>query len=164
MSADIKSLARKTIDEMFDRGHPTFLADISELSFIGHDPTNPRSLSLGEEEQIAVGFREGFPDLRCDVLDCVTEGDRVMCRWRMRGTHRGPFLGFAATGRGVQFDGLTEMRFHGSRLAEQWTLYDCFGLLHQLGVLPSLGELAERRARMSADEGNEDLGEEPRPM
>ena len=119
MSAEIQDIARATLKEMFERGDPTFLAEISELSFIGHDPTNPHSLSLAEEEQIAVAFREGFKDLRCEVVDCITEGQRVMCRWRMRGTHTGRFLGFAPTGKRVEVEGLTEMRFHGERLAEQ---------------------------------------------
>jgi predicted ester cyclase len=151
MSAEIKELARKTIEEMFDRGHPTYLAEVSELSFIGHDPTQQHSLSLAEEEQVAVSFREGFPDLRCEVSDCVTEGERVMCRWRMKGTHRGPFLGLGPTGKHVTFEGITEMRFHGTRLAEQWTLYDCFGVLQQMGALPTLAELAERQSRAAAE-------------
>jgi len=162
MSAENKKLAEKTLKEMFERGHPTYLADVSELSFIGHDPTRPRSLSLAEEEQVAVNFRDGFPDLRCDVVDCITEGERVMCRWRMRGTHTGDFLGFAATGRRVSFEGLTEMKFHGARLAEQWTFYDCFGLLHQLGVLPSLNALAERRVPLSEGYESDEPGEELR--
>jgi predicted ester cyclase len=155
MSAGIEDLARKTIEEMFDRGHPTYLAEVSELSFIGHEPTQPHSLSLAEEEQVAVSFREGFPDLRCDVSDCVTEGQRVMCRWRMKGTHRGPFLGFAPTGRRVELEGITEMKFHGERLAEQWTLYDCFGVLQQMGVLPGLSELAERQSHTPTERSGE---------
>lgn len=164
MSAEIRELARSTLKELFDRGDPTFLAEISELSFIGHDPTNPHSLSLAEEEQVALNFREGFPDLRCEVTDCITEGDRVMCRWRMRGTHGGKFLGFDATNSRVEFQGLTEMRFHGTRLAEQWTFYDCFGLLHQMGVLPSLDAMAKWRERLPAGDSSEELGEAMRPM
>ncbi len=152
MSIEIKALARKTIEEIFDLGHPSYLADVSELSYIGHDPTSERSISLHDAKQIAASFREGFPDLRCVVVDSITEGDVVTCRWRMSGTHRGSFLGFAPTGNHVEFEGITEMRFHGLRLAEQWTLYDCLGLLHQIGVLPTIAELAERRARMQLGE------------
>ncbi len=148
MATEIKALARETIEEIFDRGHPSYLADVSELSYIGHDPTSERSVSLHDAKEIASSFREGFPDLRCDVLDAITEGNIVTCRWRMSGTHRGPFLGFAPTGKQVEFEGITEMRFHGTRLAEQWTHYDVLGLLHQLGVLPTLAELSERQARM----------------
>jgi predicted ester cyclase len=150
MAMDIKTLARECIEELFNRGHTEYLQDLSELSFIGHDPVSTKSVSLDDEKKIALSFRAGFPDLRCSVNDVVSEGSRVVCRWRMTGTHQGSFLGFAPTGRRVAFDGISEMRFHESRLAEQWTLYDCLGLLHQLGVLPSLEDLSS--ARIAAEQ------------
>lgn len=142
MSVDIKALARKTIEELFDRGQTAFLNDISELSFVGHEPTRDRAVSLGEEKEIAAAFRAAFPDLRCSVEEVLTEGDRAVCRWRMTGTNEGPFLGIRPTGKRVTFDGITEMRFHGERLAEEWTQYDLLGFLSQLGVLPRLREVA----------------------
>lgn len=145
MAMDIKTLARECVEELFDRGRTDFLNEVSELSFVGHDPVRTKGVSLDDAKQIAESFRAGFPDLRCSVNDVVTEGSRVVCRWRMTGTHQGPFLGFAPTGKRVAFDGISEMRFHDGRLAEQWTLYDCLGLLHQLGVLPSLEDLATAR-------------------
>ena len=146
MASDIRTLAKECIEELFDRGRTGYLAEVSELSYVGHDPVYTRSVSLDDAMQIARSFREGFPDLRCTVNDVITEGERVVCRWRMTGTQRGSFLGFAPTGKHVAFDGISEMRFHGGRLAEQWTLYDCFGLLHQLELLPSLEELPAARA------------------
>lgn len=142
MGVDIKTLARKTFEELFDKGHPSFLIDISELSFVGHDPVKEKAFSLGEEKEIAAGFRKAFPDLQCSVEDVITEGDRAVCRWRMTGTHEGPFLGLQPTGKRVKLDGITEMRFHGERLAEEWTQYDMLGFLSQLGVLPRLREVA----------------------
>ena len=145
MGMDLKSLARTTIEELFDNGRTGYLSEVSQLSYIGHDPLSERSISLDDTMEIARSFRAGFPDLRCSVNDTVTEGSRVVCRWRMTGTHSGPFLGIAPTGRSVAFDGISEMRFHEGRLAEQWTMYDCLGLLHQLGVVPSIGEMNAAR-------------------
>jgi predicted ester cyclase len=152
MGIDIKTLARTTIEELFDRGHAGYLDEVSQLSYIGHDPTRASSVSLDDEKQIAESFRAGFPDLRCSVDDVITEGTRCVCRWRMTGTHQGSFLGFAPTGRRVSFQGITEMRFLGERLAEQWTLYDCLGLLHQLDMLPSLEEMSAARIVAEAPE------------
>lgn len=150
MGTDIRALARASIEELFDQGRTEYLNEISELSFIGHDPVRTRSISLDDEKKIAEGFREGFPDLRCAVIDTISEGDRCVCRWRMTGTHTGTFLAFAPTGRKVVVDGISEMRFHNGRLAEQWTLYDCLGLMSQLGVLTSFEEM--EAARMAAEE------------
>jgi steroid delta-isomerase-like uncharacterized protein len=149
---DIKSLARTTIEELFDKGRTGYLNEVSELSFIGHDPVSLKSVSLDEEKRIAETFREGFPDLRCSVDDTITEGDRCVCRWRMTGTHSGTFVGIPPTGRKVVVDGISEMRFHQGRLAEQWTLYDFLGLLSQLGAVPSLEAMVEARRVAEAPE------------
>ncbi len=147
MGTDIKALARQTIEELFDRGRTGYLDEVSELSYVGHDPVRRKSFSLDDQKTIAESFRQGFPDLRCTVSDTFMEGDRCVCRWRMTGTHTGTFLAFAPTGRTVVVDGISEMRFHEGRLAEQWTLYDCLGLLNQLGVLSSIEEMeAAKRA------------------
>ena len=40
-----------------------------------------------------------FPDLEVELEDEIAEGDRVVIRYAWRGTHRGDFMGIAATGR-----------------------------------------------------------------
>jgi predicted ester cyclase len=150
MGMDLKTLARTTIEELFDAGRVGYLGEVSQLSYVGHDPISAKSVSLDDTKAIAESFRVGFPDLRCSVNDIITEGDRVVCRWRMSGTHGGLFVGCAPTGKKVTFEGISEMRFLGGRLAEQWTMYDCLGLLHQLGALPSVEEMSA--ARMEAEE------------
>jgi predicted ester cyclase len=147
---DLKTLASSTIEELFDSGRTSHLSEVSQLSYVGHDPISSKSISLDDTMELAKSFRTGFPDLRCAVNDTVTEGDRVVCRWKMSGTHRGPFLGIAPTGLKVTFDGISEMRFHDGRLAEQWTMYDCLGLLHQIGLLPSFEDMSA--ARIAAEE------------
>ena len=145
MTGDPKGTIRTALVGMFDRGHPEIMENVSWLSFIGHDPVRG-TLSLGETRDLAKGFKVGFPDLHCSVLDVISEGDRVACRWRMTGTHRGTFLGFEPTGRRVVLDGIGFFRFHDERVAEEWLEYDAFGLLRQLGVVPTMDELREEHA------------------
>ena len=45
---------------------------------------------------------DAFPDARLTVEDLVVEGDRAAVRYRLQGTHRGDYLGVAATG--LRFD------------------------------------------------------------
>jgi predicted ester cyclase len=146
MARDPKETIRMALVEMFDRGHPEILENVGWLSFVGHDPVRG-TLSLGETRDLAKGFKVGFPDLRCSVLDAISESDRVACRWRMTGTHRGPFLGFEPTGRRVVLDGIGYFRLHDDRVAEEWLEYDALSLLRQLGVVPAMDELREQHAR-----------------
>lgn len=152
MTGDHKEMSRLALMEMFDRGHPDVLENVGWLSFIGHDPIRG-TLSLGETRELAKGFGAGFPDLHCSILDAVAEGDRVACRWRMEGTHRGPFLGFEPTGRRVVLEGIGFFRFHEGRVAEEWLEYDAFGLLRQLGLVPTMDELRVKHEIETAASG-----------
>jgi steroid delta-isomerase-like uncharacterized protein len=136
----------KTIEGLFDHGRGAALDDASELAFIGHDPI-AGTINLTDEKTIAARFREAFPDLRCAIHETVQEGDLVACRWRMTGTHTGPYLGLGPTGERIGLEGITIIRFHGGRIAEQWTQYDALGLLRQLGVIPTVRELGRRQAQ-----------------
>jgi predicted ester cyclase len=81
-------------------------------------------------------YREAFPDARSTVEDQVAEDDKVVTRWRARGTHRGQLGPIAATGRQFEMDGVTIERIAVGKIAEVWVARDELGLLGQLGVLP----------------------------
>ena len=80
-------------------------------------------------------WRAGFPDLRLVVEDLIAEGDRVAYRYRLYGTHAGPFLAVPATGRAVVVAGFGIDRVADGRLAESWVCFDALDLLRQLGAL-----------------------------
>lgn len=55
-------------------------------------------------------FWAAFPDVRITAEDFVEEGDKLACRFVCRATHSGPFFGVAATGRPIEFSGMTKSR------------------------------------------------------
>jgi steroid delta-isomerase-like uncharacterized protein len=87
------------------------------------------------KETISAYFA-AFPDLEVELEDEIAEGDRVVIRYAWRGTHRGDFMGIAATGRMVRVPGTIVFRVAGDRVAEEWHLDDALGLLQQLGAVP----------------------------
>jgi len=74
-------------------------------------------------------FRDAFPDLQITVEDSVVEGDKIVARCTVRGTHRGHTLGFAATQKPVLFSGITIARVHNGKLVEGWNNFD-FAAMH----------------------------------
>jgi steroid delta-isomerase-like uncharacterized protein len=83
-------------------------------------------------------YRTACPDARSTVEDQVAEGDKVVTRWRARGTHQGDLGPIAATGRSFDVAGITIERVDDGRIAEVWVVRDWLGFLQQLGVLPEL--------------------------
>lgn len=80
------------------------------------------------------GLRAAFPDLRYTVEELIVDGDRVAARFTLRGTHRGPFRGRAATGLTVEIGGSTHYRVAGGKITEVRVFADFLGLLRQIGV------------------------------
>lgn len=64
--------------------------------------------------------------------EMIAEGDRVMVRWILKGTHIGPFLGLPATNRPFHVDGVNIFRVLEGRIVERWSFLDVPSLLLQL--------------------------------
>ncbi len=70
------------------------------------------------------GFRQfvslfylAFPDLRHTVEDQVAEGDKVVSRLTVQGTHQGPFQGMAPTGKQVKFTDIMISRIEDGKIS-----------------------------------------------
>jgi len=72
------------------------------------------------------------------IDDMVAEGDKVVYRWTLRGTHKGEFTGIAPTGKQVTLWGMVIDRILGGKIVETWIRYDTLGFMQQLGVIPPL--------------------------
>lgn len=77
-----------------------------------------------------------FPDLRATMTDLVAEGDRVVIRMIVEGTHRGPLMGIPPTGKHVKWSLISLHRITNGKIAEHWGENDTMGLMQQLGVIP----------------------------
>jgi len=66
----------------------------------------------------------------------VAEGDKVLVRLKVKGTHTGAFGDMAATGKRIDIDVLDLFQFKDGVLVEHWALLDNLGMLKQLGALP----------------------------
>lgn len=90
--------------------------------------------------ELAVQVREHlsgddpFPDGREEIIDIVAEGNRVMVRWNMNGTHLGEYLGIPATGKPVELIGFAVYYLEDGRIMDDLMLMSNFGFLRQVGV------------------------------
>ena len=81
---------------------------------------------------------EAFPNLNVTLEDEIAEGDKVVTRWTIRGTHQGELMGIAPTEEQIELKGITIYRIEADKkIAEEWERYDNLGLMQQLGVAPN---------------------------
>ena len=138
MSDENKGIARRFIEEAFNKGNLDVLDELIAPDYVTHDPLVPPDLPPGPEgvRQLVSMYRSAFPDVRLTVEDQVAEGDKVVTRWSGRGTHDGDFVGVPATGKQGTTTGISLERISGGKIAETWVNWDTLGLMQQLGAIP----------------------------
>jgi ketosteroid isomerase-like protein len=83
-------------------------------------------------------YKEGFPDLRHEVLDYVESGDTIALELHVRGTHtgtlRGPQGEIPATGRSVLWESADYVKVRDGKVTS-WHVYnDQLAFLVQMGL------------------------------
>jgi len=86
------------------------------------------------------GSRAAFPDGKTTTDDLIAEGDKVVERFTLVGTHKGEFMGIPASGKQIRVTGMSIFRIANGKIVEHWGENDAMGLLMQLGVLPAPGQ------------------------
>ncbi len=133
-----KAIARRHFEELWDRGHLDVADEIYSPDAVGHLRNEPDQGGYPACEKELVGAdRVAFPDGTVSVDDQIAEGDRVVTRWRFRGTNTGPFLGNPPTGREVSVSGTHIHRIADGTIAEIWAQPDALTFMQQLGLLPT---------------------------
>jgi len=75
------------------------LEEVVAPDFLGHDlppglPRGPQGLRLFREST-----HSAFPDARTTIEQLLADGEYVIARFTVAGTHLGPLMGFPATGK-----------------------------------------------------------------
>ncbi len=128
-----KALARRVIDEMFNKGNLDLADEVFAHDYVAHDPAMPEDIHGPEGFKEFVGmYHSAFPDLHVEIEEQLAEGDLVATRWTATGTHEGDLMGIAPTGNRVTLPGMEIVRFSGGKLAEGWEGYDSMVLMQHL--------------------------------
>lgn len=86
-----------------------------------------------------------FPDWRMDVVEMVAQGDDVVVRCRVSGTHRGMsttrvnggfLLGVKPTGKRFEVQHIHWYKVRNGKIVDHYTNRDDAGMARQLGLLP----------------------------
>jgi predicted ester cyclase len=135
MAGANEAIIRRLVEEVINGGNTDVLPKLVAPDHVGHDHLGDRYGPEGVRIGIAE-WREAFPDFRVTIQDLLSHGDRAAWRFTLEGTHAGPFMGVAATGRPARASGIRIDRLGGGHLVESWVALDVLGLLRQLGALP----------------------------
>ena len=133
MSEENKALARRAWENLTD---PDTLDEVYAPDVVWHEPDQDIR-GLEAAKRFVGMYGTAFPDLSATVEDVICEGDKVVSRVTLRGTHQGEIEEFGPpTGRQVELKGITISRIEGGKIVEDWDAYDNLSIMQQLGLVP----------------------------
>lgn len=143
--ADNKALVHRLYDEGINR-HDA----VAAAAFYAHDALNHgRVVGRAGMQRVFEALFSAFPDFHYSIENESAEGDRVICKARMTGTHRGePTLseafngmlkGVAPTGKRVEVLQYHDFLIRGGAIAAHAAVRDDLGMLIQLGLVTRPG-------------------------
>lgn len=127
-----KSLIRQFYKDVYVDWNMTLVDKVVSPHFISHDWPEDGPIGPQAFREYYSAMRSAVPDARYEVDDLIADGDRVVVRWRLIGTHKGDFRGIAATGRAIELKGIAIYRVEGGKLMERWVVSDLHGRLEEI--------------------------------
>jgi steroid delta-isomerase-like uncharacterized protein len=93
---------------VWEEGKLGLVDELLAPDYVNHSPGMPGQPEGPEGVKAIVSvFRAGMPDLRVVIEDMIAEGDKVVMRYRIEGTHEGELFGIPPTGRQVSIESIT---------------------------------------------------------
>ena len=132
-----KAQFRRTYEELFNKGNLDVADELIALDFLNHEAPPRRDRGPESMRETITMLRTAFPDLHFTIEEQVAEGDTVVGRVTMNGTHQGPFQGIPPTGRSFQQEQVHFVRFRDGKAIEHRAVRDDLGMMRQLGVIPA---------------------------
>jgi steroid delta-isomerase-like uncharacterized protein len=138
MSEANKVLAMRWFEEVWNQGRESTIDELFAAKGVAHGLSDTDVDVVGPDQlkPFVRNLRGSLPDLHIRIEDSIAEGDKVMVRVRLDGTHKGSGLGVAPTGRPVTIAGIILARIKDGQIVEGWNSWDQLGLLRQIGALP----------------------------
>lgn len=127
------ALLKRFYKEVYEDWNMEMVDEVLSAEFFSHDwPEGQKGPEAFRNYYAAL--KKAVPDARYKVQDLIADGDRVVVRWEMHGTHKGSFPGIdiAPTGQTITLKGIALYRIEKGKLMERWVVSDLHGLLEEI--------------------------------
>jgi steroid delta-isomerase-like uncharacterized protein len=128
----------KVVRQMFDAWNahdPERLVKLLEEKYVSESDTNPGAQTGRDAaRQLMTTYVRAFPDLHFDVTQVLSEGEFVVARWTVKGTHRGELMGIPPTNRCAVTNGCSVTQLKNGKAVHAWVYWDTGHLMRQLGL------------------------------
>jgi steroid delta-isomerase-like uncharacterized protein len=124
-----KAIIRRYLEQVFNERRydlvEEFLVEGVEFHGAGIAP------GLAAAEKWVAMLIAAFPDQHMTIDDVIAEGDRVVVRSTLNGTHQGEMQGIPATGNPVSQPSITIFRLAKGKIVEGWFTADNLSMMQK---------------------------------
>ncbi len=141
MSADQNKAIVERFWKVWEEGNIDLVDELLAADHVNHNPATPDQPAGAEGvREVVTMFRSAMPDLKVVIEDMIAEGDKVVVRYTLEGTHEGELFGVPPTGRRLSIKSMAVERVSEGKLREHWRITDSLDMMQQLGVVPESGQ------------------------
>ena len=120
------------VEEVLNKKNLNAIDHIVAEDFLEHIPFPGQGPGREGLRDIIVVFITAFPDLHWNIEEQIAEGEKVVTRFTMTGTHQGDFMGIPATGRSINVWGIVIDVVRNGLFSESRIILDSSALIQQL--------------------------------
>jgi predicted ester cyclase len=127
-----KATVRNIFEQAFNGKKTELLKDLIDDAYEGPRGGKGYEGFLGPVQSLLAAF----PDIEWTIVELIGEGDIVMLHFKWKGTHKGQFTKYPATGKTVISEGMGVYHFKNGKVISSTVSTDRLGFWQQIGVLP----------------------------
>ncbi|MCX2573630.1 ester cyclase [Pedobacter sandarakinus] len=130
-----KAICKVFFDELLNQDN---LAAVDKFVDSGVEIVNPflgqRSGSDGIRDINEI-YRIAFPDLKANCTELIGEGDQVVVKLQLSGTHGDVFMNIPATGKKLSWEHIAIVKLVGEKIVSYWSMIDHLAILQPMGAV-----------------------------
>ena len=120
--------------QAFDKNDPKLLDKVLSETWVDIPPAPNQPPGPAGAKQILTELTTAFPDLKIAIRDVLQDGNKVIVRSEISGTHKQTLMGFPAKNRKMTIQAIDIHEFKDGKIVRTWHTEDWLTGLHQLGV------------------------------
>jgi len=127
-------LIEQLFNEVMNDRKFSLLDQIIDPAFVNHGIPDAKQRPSGFK-QVIEQFLDGFPDMKIQIEQIVSEKDLVATRGYWTGTNSGSFMGMPSSGKKVRIDYIDFWKIKNGKCVENWVQMDMMSLMQQVGAM-----------------------------
>jgi len=138
MSQDNKAFYSRMIEQVWNNGNSdgSAIDDFYAPDVVIHSAAPGWPTGLDGVRYSVSMIKGGISGFELGIQFMLADGDKVAAQWSITGTHSGELMGVPATGKSIDFQGVSVVRIEDDKIVDIWGASDWLGLMQQLGAFP----------------------------